>query len=623
MKKVDAVLAKLEQALQSGTYEPVETHLLELKPVPPTNAEWREIKKSVNAFLNTRGGIVILGISEMQDSKASSQKRLVFSGYKESAEPQLKEVANAFTDKTGKRLDLSKYFPYPQIRDFHGGHLAILFVDELPADEKFCFFDGVSYKRLLTGDHKHTAEEVSAQEEYKQEAYLHRELIPVSGTTLDDIDLERLNEYIQLLNQQVKITTLKPDLTSALPFLESQQMIKDGVVTLLGMLVCGRNPSCKIDSRCRVQAYVDVPDVAAGDKLAVDDNVVPLMEAAYAFILRNIRKAVSFDKGGSALPEYPPALVRECVNNAFAHRDYSINHYVSILVKPDECIEIRNPGRFRPHLLIQAPSSDIPIYRIIPEAKARNPKLAHILNAFNKWEGRGLGMATLTNLCLQDYIDLPYFRFRTEEVSLFLQSGQLLDHRMERLFLAFDRYIREKLGGNEPTKDEKRILAYLIKSEEANRRFDFTILLTQDNNHFEQLHSLQKAGIIFRHQKSPHLHPVFVVDRTLVTTDYASQLRQIFSTSFDGLDRLAKEVLSAIYRYNNFASENYPSARVVALTLWEEQGRSRGDIREFDTFNRSVRKRVTDLEAAQFIVRSEGRPRYKINADFQRQGVLL
>lgn len=623
MKMLESILGKLEQALQSGTYVPVETHLVELKNVPPSGAEWKEIKKSVNAFLNTRGGIVILGISEVQDPTAPAQKKLLFNGYKENAEPQLKELAKAFTDKAGRHLDLSKYFPYPQIQPFHGGHLAILFVDELPADEKFCFLDGFSYKRILTGDHKHTHEEVSAQEEYKQEAYLHRELLPVPGTTIEDIDLERLNEYIQLLNQQVKITTLKPDLTAALPFLESQQMVKDGVVTLLGMLVCGRSPSAKIDSRCRVQAYVDVPDVAAGDKLAVDDNVVPLMEVAYAFILRNTRKAVSFDKGGSAVPEYPPALLRECVNNAFAHRDYSINHYVSILVKPEECIEIRNPGGFRPHLLIQAPSADIPIYRIIPEAKARNPKLAHILNVFNKWEGRGLGMATLTNFCLQGFIDLPYFRFRTEEVSLFLQSGQLLDNRMERLFLAFNRYIREKLGGNDLTEDEKRILAYLIKSEEANQRFDFTILLTQDNNHFEQLYSLHKAELIIRHQKSPPLHPVFVVDRTLVKTNYTSELRQLFSATFDGLDRLSKEVLFAIYRYNNFASEPFPSARVVALTLWEEQSRSRGDIREFDTFNRSIRKRVTDLEAAELIVRAEDRPRYKINNNFRRQGLLF
>jgi predicted HTH transcriptional regulator len=623
MKAIDATLERLERALETGGYEPVETHLVELKSVPANGTEWREIKKSVNAFLNTRGGMLILGISEVQTPNKPSGKTLHFTGYKEDAEPQLKELASSFSDKTGRRLSLSKYFPNPQIRDFRGGRLGILFVDELPADEKYCFLDGTSYKRLLTGDHKHSEEELCAQEEYKQEAFLHRELLPVQGTAILDIDLEKLNEYIQLLNQQVKITTLKPDLESAMPFLRSQQMVREDAVTLLGMLVCGKDPSSKIGSRCRVQCYVDVPDTAAGDKIAVEDNVVPLMESAYGFILRNIRKAVTYEKGGMALPEYPPALLRECVNNAFAHRDYSINHHVSILLKPSEHIEIRNPGTFRPHLLIQAPNHDIPVYRIIPEAKARNPKLAHILNVFNKWEGRGLGMATLTTLCLQNQIDIPYFRFRTEEVSLFLQSGRLVDERMERLFLAFDRYLRDRLKGNEPSEGEKRVLAYLIKSEEINRRFDFTILLTQDNSHFEELNALQRAGLIIRHSKSPSLQPVFVVDRTLIATDFSTHLRQSFAGSFDALDRLSKEVLSVIYRYNNFASDAYPSARVVALTLWEEQMQARGDIREFDTFNRSIRKRVSDLEASSFVVRSSRERRYKINPDFQQQGLLF
>src|SRR5262249_30342969 len=160
---------------------------------------------------------------------------------------------------------------------------------------------------------------------------------------------------------------------------------------------------------------------------------------------------------------------------------------------------------------------------------------AHVLNVFNKWEGRGLGMSTLTNMALEDTIDIPYFRFRTEEVSLFLQPGVLLDRRMDRRLAAFDGYIREKLNGSELTIEQKRILSYLIKSEEINRRFDFTILLTQDNNHFNELHRLQQASLIVPHASGPTLRPVFVVDRILMTTDFAPQLRAMFGGTFDTL----------------------------------------------------------------------------------------
>jgi len=41
------------------------------------------------------------------------------------------------------------------------------------------------------------------------------------------------------------------------------------------------------------------------------------------------------------------------------------------------------------------------------------------------------------------------------------------------------------------------VLAYLIKSEWANEQLGYTILLTPDNNHFEALRVLEKAGRIF------------------------------------------------------------------------------------------------------------------------------
>jgi ATP-dependent DNA helicase RecG len=608
----DKIVAKLEKCLETGEYEPLETQGFELKPCPPSGVEWKQVKRSVNAFLNTRGGVLILGVAEREDQSKALGKKYELTGYREEVESQVKEIPKAFTDRERHRIDLGRYFPPPEIRDLKDGRVCLVFVDELPADEKYCFYEGDAFKRVLTGDHRLSEEEIEAQEEYKQEAYLHRELAPVGGTSLNDVDLEKLNEYIQLLNQQVKITTLKPDLQAAILFLESQQMLVDGKLTLLGVLVCGKDPGARIGARCRVQAYLDLEGAVAGDKLVMEDNVVRLIEATYAFVVRNTRKSVVIEKGGTSVPEYPEALVRESVNNAFAHRDYSINQYVSLVVKPDKNFEIRNPGTFRKNLLIQDVTSDIPIFRVVPEPKARNPKLAHVLNVFNKWEGRGLGMSTLTNMALEDSIDIPYFRFRTEEVSLFLQPGVLLDKRLERRLAAFNGYIRGKLNGSDLTIEQKRILAYLIKSEEINRRLDFTILLTQDNNHFNELHRLRQASLITPHPSGPELRPVFVADRVLMTTDFAPELRKIFGAAFDTLDALSKRVLSVIWRYNKFSADRLPSARIVALTLWEEEEREQQDIRAFDTFNRSVRQRVVKLETEGLLAQPEKR-QYEIN----------
>jgi len=64
MKVVDQILNKLADLIQHGRFAELETEGLEIKPVPAEGGEWKDRHKSVNAFLNTRGGIMILGVKE-------------------------------------------------------------------------------------------------------------------------------------------------------------------------------------------------------------------------------------------------------------------------------------------------------------------------------------------------------------------------------------------------------------------------------------------------------------------------------------------------------------------------------------------------------------------------------
>jgi hypothetical protein len=179
----------------------------------------------------------------------------------------------------------------------------------------------------------------------------------------------------------------------------------------------------------------------------------------------------------------------------------------------------------------------------LPEAKPRNPKLADVLRVYRKWEGRGIGMATLVNLCLHNRIDLPYYRFYSEEVCLYLCAGNLLDDRMEQLFKSFDAFLEEKLQGEVLTEPQKLVLAYLIKSEWANERLHYTVILTPDNNHFNELLGLERNGLIQKHSLSTPLHPIYLADRVLVKGDYTPELRQLFGRPFDDLASLQKQIL--------------------------------------------------------------------------------
>jgi len=251
-RTLDRLLDRLDELIRTDSFEELETDGIEIKPVPASGGEWRKIHESVNTFLNTRGGLLLVGIKEEQ---LPTGKRYVFTGYRSEAEPKLKDLSSLFCDRYGRKLDLKGMFPDPEIRTFRDGQIAAVFVDELPADQKFCFLNGVAFKRILTGDHKLTDAEISSQEEYKEEATYARELLPVAEAAPADLNVDQLNEYIQLLNRQAKVETMKPDISAALSFLTRKGFVKDGKVTTLGMLVCGVHPEDYLQFRCRVHGH--------------------------------------------------------------------------------------------------------------------------------------------------------------------------------------------------------------------------------------------------------------------------------------------------------------------------------------------------------------------------------
>lgn len=616
LSDVDKTLASIERLLREDRFEERETHAIELKPVPPSGREWSTIRESVAAFLNTAGGAVILGVTEEQQERG---KRYRVTGWRADAEAPLRELMSGYFDRQGRPLAVpAECFPPPEIRDFMGRQLAVLYVEALPTERKFAFVrqrDGglVAFRRVLTADKVVTAAELERQEELQQEALVARELQPVPGTSIDDVDLGKLNEFIYALNHPRPVETMKRTLVDARPFLERRAFVREGQVTTLGMLVCGRHPEDRLGFRCQLHGYVDVAQEIARDKQDFVGNVLSLMDEGLRYVLRNTRVGISPSGGGTSTPEYPEDVLRETINNALAHRDYGVDKQAFIAIKPGVYLQIRNPGRFRSHLLIEhdGPGGER-LRRIVPEPKPRNPRLADVLRAYRKWEGRGIGMATLVSLCLEDRMGLPTYQVFTEEVALFLRPGKLLDARVEALFSSFDGYLREKLGA-EPTREERLVLAYLVHAEWANQANRYAILLTPDNNHLAALRRLERAGLVLQHRASTPTYPVYVPDPTLLVEDYAAPLRTLVGDRWSTLGALEQQLLNAAYRAAKYAAKPTLSARTLAYDLWYRSGKAE-DIKAFEAHYRAVRRAVGALADAGLLTRSgtRSRPEYTV-----------
>ncbi|HEY0431089.1 MAG TPA: hypothetical protein VGC61_04700, partial [Pyrinomonadaceae bacterium] len=165
------------------------------------------------------------------------------------------------------------------------------------------------------------------------------------------------------------------------------------------------------------------------------------------------------------------------------------------------------------------------------------------------------------------------------------------------------------------SENQKLVLAYLIKSEWANEQIQYTVLLTPDNNHFDELITLERQELISKHPSSTPMYPIYIADRAMVRKDYVPELRQRFGIKFDLLDELPKQVLSVIYRYNHFSKKQLVSAKVASFSLWYERGGVSGDIEQFDAFYRKVRYTFNRLQKDGFIAKQEGTRGYVLTSD--------
>ncbi len=621
MKVVERILSQVQDCIEKEYFKEFETEKIELKDLS-SGEDWKELYKSICAFLNTTGGIVIIGINEKKD-----KSKYLFNGFNANNEAKLKEVPKQFTNDSGAQLDLSEYIRPDlfEIIDFMGGRVCVLHIEKLPEDKKYVMYAGKAYERKLTGDHAILKPNIDRQKELRVELELARELQIVPNTDLTHLDVDKLNDYIQRLNQGMRVETLKADIPSAASFLERKKFIIGGKPSLLGMLVCGQTLYDYVEGRCQVDCYLESPIDIASNKKVLKDNVIPLLENSIGFVFSNIATGISASQGGTVIFEYPERLIRETVNNALAHRDYSVNKFINITINPGRHIEVRNPGKFRNEQILRI-DGDIPVRRIIPIPKAQNPRLADVLKTFDRWEGKGWGMSSLTNMALENEVDISYYMLYAEQdIGLFIPKGQVFDEEAEWWLKSFEGYILKQTNGRELSSEQQTVLAYFFKSERLNRNERYTIALTPDNNHFSVIAQLELWGLIYKHPKSPELYPVYLVNRTLVQFDFIEELRKTYGGAYDNLGIEYKDVLNVIFHFNEFG-KNVPdiNAARVGDFLFFRKYQKVADVKKYNEYKRKVRRIIESLTGRSYILKSSGgRPSYIINKAFSREQSLF
>ncbi|MDO9633808.1 MAG: putative DNA binding domain-containing protein [Paludibacter sp.] len=362
---------KDEQLLKSLIKEG-ESEQLEFKEV----VRKEEIAKSLCAFLNGNGGIVLIGIQDNGRIKGVLNA--------EKYEMELKQylfqsiIPEAPITITTEKIGTDKVI------------LAKVWNGSKPP----YIFDGTIYFRRGSSTVKASPNEISTLITERQKTELHWERQPALGVDIDDLDDLELRKTIKDLVQFGRGKIFSENEVEE--FLTYYGLYHNGNLTNAAVVLFAKEPTRHLP-QCRIRLTVfrgsKTSDSYAYDRI-LEGNLFRNIEEVLQFFEVNIATISKFSdkKWLREDKSYPKRALREGLMNAIIHRDYSsVSGTVNIAFYPDH-LEIINSGELYGGY---SPSDLTKNHLSIP----RNPDIAHICFLRQMIEKIGRGTVLMIEDC--------------------------------------------------------------------------------------------------------------------------------------------------------------------------------------------------------------------------------
>lgn len=360
-----------------------ESSLVEFKRDDVRN---RDLAKDLVAFLNLKGGGVLLGVEDDGSISGTTRDRLeewAVGLCRTMIEPPVVPTlswareAEAGRDVLAVRIAAGPDKPYARVHNNRRSH----------------------YVRVGGKSWETSREELERM--YPASGRLRYGMESVPGADLDALDLRRLSDYLtRVLGGDART---KDDRIGWETLLENLGLMTKSagarVAIVEGLLLFGRTPERHLrQSGVRAIRYpgVDPGRAARADEDlrgplaplgAADGAVVEngLVDQAWDFVRRNTEPTVRFD-GARRINgrEYPESAVREALVNALIHRDYSISGTKVMLAIYADRLEILSPGRLPSTVTVEKMKAGL--------RYARNQTLVNVMRDYDYAGVPGMGV---------------------------------------------------------------------------------------------------------------------------------------------------------------------------------------------------------------------------------------
>jgi ATP-dependent DNA helicase RecG len=447
-----------------------ESQCLEFKK---STAQIKPAFETLCAFLNTKGGTVLLGVKNSGEL-----------------------IGQSITDYTKQELanEIKKIEPNAQIEIHYvplENNNQVIVLEVPPGKHTPYAYDGRPFER-----NQSTTERMT-QHRYEQLIVDRGQLNhswedqPANEYGIDDLDYEEIKAAIKEgVNQnRIAVEVLNYDIERILSKFE---LIKDGQLTNAAVVLFAKEITSKY-SQCTIK----LARFRGCDKLGdfidnqrVSGSAFEIVRAAHAFAARHLPIASTFEAGKLARIDQPavPALaLREALINSICHRDYTVRSSTISLAIYDDRLELWNVGKLSPHLRLE----DL---KTSHDSFPRNENIAMVFYKRGWIESWGTGTTRMIGYCKNNGTPEPEFTESSGGLSIIfpfkepMNTGVQIQHPTHHELTLRQQEIISILdtNGELPLKEIVRLLA--DPPSERTVREDVTIL--------------RKIGVIDSHGKA-------------------------------------------------------------------------------------------------------------------------
>ena len=274
---------------------------------------------------------------------------------------------------------------------------------------------------------------------FAQGGMLHAELLPVSGSSLEDLSRERLHDYLSHIRRDPEIPADDEEWERRLLGLGLLVEREGGrpVCSIAGLLLFGYQPRRLIrqagirwmafdvtDKKYNAldDAVIDAPLVALGNarnggpwEIVAEGLIEKTMERMRPFVSEESATITeSFRR--ERIWHYPIEALREAIVNALAHRDWTRSVDIEVVRYKDR-LEVVSPGAMQNTMTVEK--------MIAGQRSPRNPIIVEILRDYGYVDARGMGVRTkiIPLLRAQNGVD-PIFVATEDYLSVTMPRGK-------------------------------------------------------------------------------------------------------------------------------------------------------------------------------------------------------